>query len=136
MRQRDRDRVLELVAHADALADALDAEKAARGEPADRDDESRMHELELPPPPELAEVLLGRSRRPVAAAARRRAGVAAGHGRAVERRVELVLVEVEPAAERASRAAAPRQPFEPLLLARRLSEDVCALAAVRLHDRQ
>ena len=91
----------------------LDPEQALDREPADRDDQRRAQELELPVAPELAELLLAGRRRPVAAAGRRPARVAARDGGAVEGRVELVLVQLEPAPERLrrrgrARAAAPR----------------------------
>src|SRR5207247_3335808 len=57
-------------------------------------------QFELPVPPELAELLLARRRRPVAAAGRCPAGIAARDRGAVERRIERILVQLEPAAER------------------------------------
>src|SRR5205814_776927 len=75
-------------------------------------------------------------RRPVAAAAGRGAGVAAGHRRAVEGRVELVLVHLEPAPERPAGAAPPRPPLLALDHARRLSQQVRTLALVTVQDGQ
>src|SRR5947208_2415583 len=88
VRKRNRDRAAQLVADADALRDALDAEQPARRKAADADDELRPCQLELPVAPERAQILLARRRRAVAAAARRRPGIAPRHGRAVEGRVE------------------------------------------------
>src|SRR5262249_20993388 len=93
-------------------------------------------QAQLPIAPKGAELLLRRGRRAVAAAGRRLARVAAGDRGAVEGGVELVLVELEPAAESPAGAAAPRQPFHALDLPGRLAEHVRALSRVRLHDRQ
>ena len=108
MRERDRDRSVELVADADALADAAHAEQPARREAADGDDETGLQQAELFVPPALAEPLLLRRRRSVAAPGGGPARIAARDRRAVERRVELVLVQLEPAAQRLARPAAPR----------------------------
>src|SRR3954466_14028433 len=145
----DRSRALVLVAAADALGHALQAQEAAGCQAPDGDDQPRAEELELPVAPERAEHLLARRRRAVTAAARRLAGIAARDRRAVERLVELVLVELEPAAEGAARAAPPRQAaglFPPraphrrgldsFLPPRRLPEDVRTLAAIGLDDRE
>src|SRR5581483_8452479 len=111
MRERHDRRPVELEPAADAVGEARVAEQSPQREPADRDDELRTHELELPVAPELAEILLARRRRPVAASRRCPPRVAAGHRRAEERRVEGRLVELEPAAERLAGAAPPRQPL-------------------------
>ena len=66
----------------------------------------------------------------------RAARVAARDGRAVERRVERLLVEVEPPAQRLSGAAAPRQPLPAFLDPGRLAEHVRALTPIGLDDRQ
>src|SRR5690349_9034026 len=105
MRKRDRGRAVVLVAAADALGHALEAKQAPGGETTHRDDQPRLDQRELPVAPERAELLLGRRRPAVAPAARRLPRVAARDGRAVERLVELVLVEPEPAAQRAAGAA-------------------------------
>src|SRR5581483_5638867 len=86
--------------------------------------------------PQRAEPLLLGRRRAVAAPGRRASGVAARHRRAVEGRVELVLVELEPAAQRLSGATAPRPSFFALDDARRLAEEVRALALTGCDDRQ
>src|SRR3954469_17327163 len=132
----DRSRAPVLVAAADALGHALQAQEAAGCQAPDRDDQPRPEELELPVAPERAELLLARRRRAVTAAARRLAGIAARDRRAVERLVELVLVELEPAAEGAARAPPPRQALDSFLHSRRLPEDVRTLAAVGLDDRE
>ena len=59
------------VALADRLGQRRDAEQPPQREPADGDDQVRAQQLELPVAPELAEVLLARRRRAVAAARRR-----------------------------------------------------------------
>ena len=58
MGQRDRGGAVVLVAAADALAHGLQAEQAAGGEAADRDDQQRSDQVELPIAPEGAELLL------------------------------------------------------------------------------
>src|SRR5919206_468960 len=68
---------------------------------------ARPTQPQLPLAPEGAQLLLARRRRPVASAARRVPGIAARHRGAVEGAVELVLVHLEPAAQRAARAPAP-----------------------------
>src|SRR5581483_332302 len=75
-------------------------------------------------------------RHAVSGAGRRAAGIAARDGRAVERGIELVLVEVEPATEVLAGAAPPRPPLRALDHARRLAVDVGALAGVALEHRQ
>src|SRR5712691_3559009 len=100
-------RAVQLVAPADALGEAGDAKKPADREAADRDDEARPQDPQLPLAPERAELLLAERRRAVSPAGRRAAGIATRHRGAVERRVELVLVQVEPAPERFARAATP-----------------------------
>src|SRR5207253_2950700 len=136
MGQGNRDGAVVLEAATDALADALQPEQAARGEAAHRDDQARPDEAPLPFAPEGAELLLTRRGRAVAAAAACLAGVAPSDGGAVERRVELVLVELEPAAQSTARAAAPRQALHAFLHSRRLPEHVGALPLVRLDDRE
>src|SRR5262249_54460940 len=89
-----------------------------------------------PVAPEGAQLLLRRRRCAVAAARRRLARVAAGDRGAVEGGVELVLVELKPAAESPAGAAAPRHPFHTLDLPGRPAEPIGALSRVRLHDRQ
>src|SRR6266511_18987 len=136
MRQRDRNGVLELVADADAFGHALHAEQAARSESTDGDDHLRSDELELPLAPECAEILLARRRCAIAAAGERAPGVTACDGRAVERRVERLFVQVEPPAQRSPGTPAPGQPLLCLLDPGRLPEHVRALPTVRLHDRE
>ena len=120
MRQRDRDGRAALVSRPDAFGHAPHAEQASGGEPADRHDQLRLQQPQLVVAPELAQVLLDRGRRPVAAAGRVAAGVAAGDGGAVEGRVEDVLVQLEPPAQRLAGSAPPRQPLLALDDARRL----------------
>ncbi len=62
---------------------------------------------------------------------RRAPGIAARDRGAVEGRVELVLLELEPAAQRPAGTPAPRQPFLSLDDAGRLAEEVGALARAR-----
>src|SRR5215475_5808542 len=136
MRERDRGDTVVLVAPADAFADALQAEQASSGEAADGDDQLRVDETELPIAPEGTQLPLTWCRRAIAPPARCFARVAASHGRAVEGRIELVLIELEPAAQRPARASTPGQALQALVGARRLAEDVRALAFVRLDDRE
>ena len=131
MGERDRNRAVVLVARADALGDALDAEQPARREPADGDDQLRGEQAQLVVAPVLAEPLLLRRRRTVAPSRRRPARIAARDRRAVERLVEGVLVELEPAPQRLAGAPAPRPPLLALDDPRRLAEQVRALPAER-----
>src|SRR5437588_12104759 len=126
----DRD-ALELVSLADAHGQLREAEQAPQGEPAGGDDQLRPQELELPSPPERAQLPLTRSRRAVAASRRRAPRIAPRHRCAVERRVEGVLLEVEPAAERLAGPAPPRQSLLALDDAGRLSEEIRALTRMR-----
>src|SRR3954470_3188377 len=121
MRQRDRDRVPVLIALADTLAHALRAEQPAGSEPAHGHDHARTQQPQLVVAPALAGVLLARRGRAVAAPRRRLSGVAAGDRRAVERRVELVLVHREPAAQRLPGPTAPRPALRALDDPRRLA---------------
>src|SRR5215470_14381825 len=136
MRQRDHDGVLAREATADARSEPVNPEQPLDREPTDRDDQLRSQELELPVPPEGAQLLLARPRRAVAAAGGRAAGIAARYRRAVERLVELLLVELEPAAKRLACTAAPGSALLALDDARRLAVHVRALARVQIANRQ
>src|SRR5215470_3051146 len=114
MRKRDRRCAVGLVAAADALGDALQAEQPSRGKAADGDDQARADQAELPVAPEGAELLLAGRRRPVSPARGRLARIAARDRGAIEGGVELVLVELQPPAEGSAGPAAPRQPFNAL----------------------
>src|SRR5262249_9451178 len=118
---------------ADATERAL-AEQAPDREPADRKDQPRGHETQLPLTPERAQLLLARRRRSIATAQDRTSGVAAGDRSAVERRVEGGLVHGEPAAQRLARSPSPRAPLDAFDGARRLAEDEGALPSVALED--
>src|SRR5262249_27961321 len=120
----------------DALIEGAAADQAPDREPADRHDQFRPEQAQLPLEPERAQLLLARRRHPVAGARRRAAGVAPGDGGAVERRVEGVVVEVEPAAQVLAGAAAPRSPLLALEHAGRLAVHVGALSLVALEHRQ
>src|SRR5690348_10366831 len=109
MGERNDGHPVELVALADALRQRRQAEQRLQREPARGHDQLRAEKLELPAVPERAQVALARRRSAVAASGRGAARIATGHGRAIERRVERVLVQLEPAAERLPRAAAPGQ---------------------------
>ena len=74
----------------------------------------------------------GRSPRPLGCLP----GIAARDGRAVEGRVEPLLVHVEPAAKRLARAAAPRAALDTLDDPRRLADDHRALARAAFEDGQ
>ena len=136
VRQRDRDRSFVLEALADALIEAREAEQAAGGEPTDGNDQPRPQKAQLPLAPERAELLLVRARRPVAAPSGRAARVAARDGGAVEGRVELVLLELEPTAQRLPRAAAPGPPLFALDNPGRLPEHVGPLTLGALEHGQ
>src|SRR6185503_14185270 len=87
-------------------------------------------------PPEGTQPLLLRGGRAVAAPGLRPSRVAARDGRAVERLVEGVLVEVEPATQRPTGATPPRTALEAFLHSGCLPIEVCALAVNRRQDRQ
>src|SRR5919202_1894058 len=123
-------------ADADAVGEAGTSEQPPHGQTADRHDQLRPDQLELPLAPERAQLLLARRRRPVALATACSAGIAARDRGAVERGVEFALLQVEPAAKCLTRLAAPRPPLASLDRAGRLAEHVRALPLVRLHDRQ
>src|SRR5205807_4463231 len=75
--ERDDGRPLELVPLTDARGQRAEPEQPPQREAADGDDQARPQQLELPIAPEGAELLLPRRRRPVAAARRSAARVAA-----------------------------------------------------------
>src|SRR4029077_6634593 len=127
VRQRDDGRPVQLEPLADAGSERGAAEQPSQREASDRDDHLWPQQLELPLAPEGAELLLARRRRAVAAAGRGAPRVAARHRRAVEGRVEVVLLELEPAAKRPAGAATPREPLFSLDHARRLAEHVRTL---------
>src|SRR5438067_13918602 len=110
MGKRNRDRAVEVVAPADRLGDTRDAEQPARGEAADGHDQLRPQEAQLRVMPAFAEPLLLRCRRAVAASGTRTARITPCHGRAIEGRVELVLIELQPATKRLAGAPAPGSP--------------------------
>src|SRR2546429_6631618 len=111
MREGHARRPVQLEAPADAVGEARDTQEAADREAAYRDDQRRPQDLQLPVAPERAQLLLSRRRRPVAAARRRVPRITARHRRAIERRVELVLVHLEPAPQRPAGAATPGPPL-------------------------
>src|SRR5215470_4051808 len=114
----------QLEALSDAGRERRKAEQPSECQAADRDDQTRLQQRELPVAPERAQLLLVRRRRPVAAAGRCAARVAARDGRAVEGGVELVLVELEPAAQSPAGASTPGEPLLSLDDARRLTEEI------------
>src|SRR5207253_2096709 len=116
-----------LVAMPDALAHASQAEQPSRRQAADGDNQFRPDQQELPLSPEGAELLLARRRRPVASSRRGLSRIAACDRGAVERCVELVLLELEPAAQSPARAAAPGAALFAFDDAGRLAEHVCVL---------
>jgi hypothetical protein len=120
---------------ADCPRQARQAEQASQREPADRDDERRSQQRQLPLAPELAEPLLGRRRRAVAATRGGAARIAPRHRSAVERRVERGFVQLEPTSQRPARAAPPRPSLDPLDRAWRLAEEVRALSRYTLEHR-
>src|SRR5215207_6634998 len=98
MWQRYRDRVLKLVAIPDAFRQSGDSEEFPDREAANRNDQLRANELELPHPPERAKLPLTRCGRTVATPGGCTSGIAAGDRGAIEPAVELVLVHLQPAA--------------------------------------
>src|SRR5947208_6963909 len=131
MWQRDDRDATELVALADADGQRGQAEQCSQCETACSHDQRGAEELELPAAPERAQLALAQSGRAVAASRRRAARIATRHGRAVESRVELVLVELEPPAQRLTGAAAPGEALGALDDPGRLAVHVCALAVQR-----
>src|SRR6266545_1255148 len=105
--QRDRDGSSMLEALPDARIEARETEQPASGKPADRDDQPGPQQAKLPLLPERTELLLPRGGRPVTTAARCASGVAARDRGAVERRVELLLVELEPPAQGLASSTTP-----------------------------
>src|SRR5439155_23029112 len=114
--------------------EAAQAEQVPDRQAANRHHEPWAEEPELPVPPERAERLLEWGRRAVAATRRGVAGIATRHRGAVEGAVERILVELEPASQRLSGAAAPGSTLLPLDRARRLPEQIRALPSLPLED--
>src|ERR1700746_808707 len=110
-------------------------QKSADCQAADRNDQLRSHDPQLPVTPKLAKLLLAWSGRAIPAAEKRPTRVTARDRRAVERRVELFLVELEPAAQRSARATAPRASFLAFDESRRLPVHVGALIDTFIADR-
>src|SRR4029079_14880854 len=121
---------------ADRAWETRGAQHAPDCKPAHRDDQPGPEQLELPLEPEAAELELARARRPVATSAWVPPGIAARDGRAVEGRVEPILVHVEPAAKRLASPAAPRAALDALDDSRRLADDHRALARASLEGGQ
>src|SRR5438045_1004063 len=135
MGEWDHNRIVQLVAPADALCEAGDPQKAANREAADGNDHRGPHDAELPVTPELAQRLLARRRCSVTATRWRATGVTPRHRSAVERRIELVFVELEPATERSPGTSAPRAPLFAFHDAGRLAVHVGALVDAVVADR-
>jgi hypothetical protein len=136
MRQRDGDGISELEAAAHTVVEPGDPEQSPRGEPADGNDHSRIEQPELPLEPEAAKLELPRGRRTVAPTGWMAPGIAARHRRAVEKAVEFLLVELEPATQRPAGATAPRPPLLALDDSRRLPDDHGALTRSAFEDGQ
>src|SRR6266508_361870 len=134
--QRDRDGSSMLEALPDARIEARETEQPASGKPADRDDQPGPQQAKLPLLPERTELLLPRGRRPVTTAARCASRVAARDRGAVERRVELLLVELEPPAQGLACATTPGTALFSLDDSRRLPENVRPLSRTAFEDRQ
>src|SRR5207247_6950439 len=98
---------VEVIAAADARREPADPEQAFDRQPTDGDDQRGAQELELPLMPEGPQLPLARCRRAVAAPGRRTSRIAARDRRTVERRVELLLLELEPATQCLAGTAAP-----------------------------
>ena len=136
VRQGNRDGAAELVARADALGQAGPSEQTPHGQAADEQDETRPEQPQLPVEPEGAEVPLDWCRRAVAPPGWVPARVAAGDRGAVEGLVERLLVELEPAAERAPGTAAPRASLQALDDTGRLTDDQRDLTRAPLERRR
>src|SRR5262249_45473418 len=133
-RRRERRRAVERVAAADARGKPGDAEELRDREAADRDDQLRLKDRELPFAPKRAELLLARCRRAVAAPRSGASRIAAGDRRAVERRVELLFVQLEPAPQGLARAATPGAALLAFDDPGRLAVHVRDLACVHVAD--
>src|SRR6185503_11671860 len=136
MRQRHGDRGAEREPRADTAGEAGHPQHAPDREASHRDDEPRPHEAKLPVEPEAAELELSSARRPVSAPTGVPTRIAARDGRAVERRVEALLVYLEPAAKRLSGATAPGAPLGALDHPRCLAHDHGDLPCSAFEDRQ
>src|SRR6266545_4268890 len=110
MWQRDHGCAVQLIAGADARREPGHTEQLLDREAADGDDQLGTEDLELRFAPQGAQVLLARGRRAVPAAGGRAARIAPRHRRAVEGRVELLLVQLEPAPQCLACAPAPGPP--------------------------
>src|SRR5687768_6990412 len=107
MGKRDNRGAVPLEAPANAARQTRDPEQAADRKTSHRDDELRADDLELPVAPERAQLALARRRRAIAAAGGWAARIATGDRGAVEGRVELVLLQLEPATQRSACTATP-----------------------------
>jgi hypothetical protein len=136
MRERDDERARVLEGGADALVEWAPPEQARDREPADRDDQLRAQDPQLPIEPERAQLLLARGRDAIARSRRRSPRVAPGDRGAVEGGVERLLVEIEPAAQVLAGASAPGPPLLPLDHAGRLPVHVRTLVLVSLQNGQ
>ena len=135
VRERNSHRLAVVEGLPDARVEARKAEQPTDREPAHGDDQPRLQQPELPFAPERAELLLRRGRRPIAAACRATPRIAPRDRGAVERRVEVVLVEPEPAAQRLAGATSPWPKLLALDHARCLSEEIRALPRIALDHR-
>jgi hypothetical protein len=97
---------------------------------------SRPEQAQLPFLPEGAEPPLLRCCCAVAAARKRLTGIATRDRGEIEGLVEALLVELEPAAERLARAAAPGTPLFAFDDTWRQAEEIGALSRMPLHDGQ
>jgi len=110
------------------LPDGIDEERVIRAVDPQKDVDG-FHPLNA------GELLLARPRRPVAASGRCAARIAPRDRGAVERRVELVLVHLQPAAKRLPGATPPRPALLALDQSRRLSVHVRALTEALVSHR-
>ena len=118
------------------VGEALDPEHPACRQTSYREHEGWPEQTPLPVEPEAAQLHLGRSGRAVAAAAGASARVAARDRAAVERRVELVLFQLEPAPQCGARPTAPGAALFALDHPGRLPDNQGALPSVSLDDRE
>ena len=133
MGERDHDRVVDDVALADAFGQRPRADDRGCREAADREDQRGAEKAKLLDAPRCTEAPLGGRRRSIAAA-RDAARVAARDRRAVERRIERLLVELEPRTQRATGPALPRRAGGALDDSRRLPVEIRPSSRCALDD--
>src|SRR5262249_49107323 len=128
MRKRDGDRFASVEPLADARSETRQTKQAAGRQSTDGHDQPWLQEAQLPLAPERAELLLAWRRGTVSPSGGGLPRVTARHRRAVERAIESLLVELEPAAQVLAGAPAPGSVLRSFDGAGRLPVEVGALA--------